>query len=56
MTNRQANPYSAKALDFYCRFFGWKKTAEFDMGAMGAYRMFDTGQGEQSGFFAHQVA
>jgi uncharacterized protein len=39
----------AKALDFYCNFFGWKKTSDFDMGPMGVYRMFDTGQGEQGG-------
>ena len=39
----------AKALDFYCDFFGWKKTRDFDMGPMGVYHMFDTGQGEQGG-------
>jgi predicted enzyme related to lactoylglutathione lyase len=39
----------AKALDFYCDFFGWKKTSDFDMGPMGVYRMFDTGHGEQGG-------
>ena len=40
----------ARALDFYCGFFGWKKTSDFDMGPMGVYRMFDTGHGEQGGF------
>ena len=39
----------AKALDFYCRFFGWSKTSEFDMGPMGVYRMFKTGSGEEGG-------
>ena len=39
----------AKALDFYCGFFGWKKTSDFDIGPMGVYRMFDTGHGEQGG-------
>jgi predicted enzyme related to lactoylglutathione lyase len=39
----------AKALDFYCRFFGWSKTSDFDMGPMGVYRMFKTGNGEEGG-------
>ena len=39
----------AKALDFYCNFFGWTKTTDFDMGPMGVYRMFRTGQGEEGG-------
>jgi uncharacterized protein len=38
-----------KALDFYCNFFGWSKTGEFDMGPMGVYRMFKTGHGEEGG-------
>ncbi len=39
----------AKAIDFYCNFFGWSKTGEFDMGPMGVYRMFKTGHGEEGG-------
>jgi predicted enzyme related to lactoylglutathione lyase len=39
----------AKALDFYCSFFGWKRTSDFDIGPMGVYRMFDTGHGELGG-------
>ena len=40
---------SAKAIDFYCNFFGWSKTSELDMGPMGVYRMFKTGHGEEGG-------
>ena len=39
----------AKAFDFYRRFFGWSERGEFDMGAMGVYRMFKTGHGEEGG-------
>jgi predicted enzyme related to lactoylglutathione lyase len=39
----------AKAINFYCNFFGWSKTGEFDMGPMGVYRMFKTGHGEEGG-------
>ena len=39
----------AKALDFYCGFFGWKKDGEFDMGPVGVYRIFKTADGEQGG-------
>ncbi len=39
----------AAALDFYCRFFGWKRTSEFDMGPMGGYQMFKTSHGERGG-------
>ena len=39
----------AKAIDFYCNFFGWSKTSDFDMGPMGVYRMFKTGHGEEGG-------
>ena len=39
----------AKALDFYCSFFGWSKTRDFNMGPMGVYRMFKTGSGEEGG-------
>src|SRR5208283_1921197 len=39
----------AKAIDFYCNFFGWSKTSDFDMGQMGLYRMFKTGHGEEGG-------
>jgi predicted enzyme related to lactoylglutathione lyase len=39
----------AKAFAFYCDFFGWKPSGEFDMGPMGVYRMFDTGHGQQGG-------
>ena len=38
-----------KALAFYEEFFGWKKDSEFDMGAMGVYYLFSTGQGEFGG-------
>jgi predicted enzyme related to lactoylglutathione lyase len=39
----------AKAFAFYCDFFDWKPSGEFDMGPMGVYRMFDTGHGQQGG-------
>jgi uncharacterized protein len=39
----------AKAFAFYCDFFGWKPSGEFDMGPMHVYRMFDTGHGQQGG-------
>jgi len=28
------------AFDFYSKLFGWEKTGEFDMGAMGMYQMY----------------
>jgi predicted enzyme related to lactoylglutathione lyase len=31
------------AFDFYSRLFGWEKTGEFDMGAMGVYQMYGQG-------------
>ena len=37
------------ALKFYSAQFGWKKEREFDMGAMGIYHLFSTGQGEFGG-------
>lgn len=39
----------AKALAFYSGLFGWKKERDFDMGAMGAYHIFDDGRGQQGG-------
>ena len=38
-----------KALAFYQEFFGWKKDSEFDMGPMGVYYLFSTGDGEMGG-------
>jgi predicted enzyme related to lactoylglutathione lyase len=31
------------AFDFYSKLFGWEKTSEFDMGAMGIYQMYGQG-------------
>jgi len=31
------------AFDFYSKLFGWEKTSEFDMGAMGMYLMYGQG-------------
>ncbi len=45
----------AKALDFYCNFFGWTKTTDFDMGPMGVYRMFKTGEGEEGGIMTRMA-
>ncbi len=45
----------AKAIDFYCNFFGWSKTREFDMGPMGVYRMFKTGAGEEGGIMTRMT-
>jgi len=36
------------AFDFYAGQFGWKEASQFDMGPMGAYRIFDSG-GQQGG-------
>jgi uncharacterized protein len=36
----------ARAYDFYQKLFGWEKTGDFDMGAMGVYQMY--GRGEQT--------
>jgi predicted enzyme related to lactoylglutathione lyase len=44
----------AKALAFYCDFFGWKKEREFDMGPMGVYYLFDTGNGEHGGIMTRR--
>jgi hypothetical protein len=38
-----------KALAFYSGLFGWKHDRDFDMGAMGLYRLFSTGYGENGG-------
>ena len=45
----------ARALDFYCNFFGWTKTTDFDMGPMGVYRMFRTGEGEEGGILTRMA-
>jgi len=37
------------ALDFYTRLFGWQKVWDHDMGSMGTYRLFNTGEGEPVG-------
>ena len=34
----------ATAFDFYARHFGWTRTDTFDMGPMGLYQMFSTGE------------
>ena len=36
------------ALGFYTELFGWRQVHQFDMGPMGAYRIFDVG-GQQGG-------
>ena len=46
----------AKALDFYCRFFGWSKTSDFDMGPMGVYQLFATGGVPIGGMVKRQPA
>jgi len=40
---------SAAALDFYVQHFGWVNSSNMDMGAMGTYHMFNTGQGDAVG-------
>ncbi len=39
----------AAAFAFYEKLFGWKKTESFDMGAMGIYQLFATGDGAGGG-------
>ena len=39
----------AKAYDFYEAQFGWSKSAEFDMGPMGVYQLFNAGAGDLGG-------
>ena len=39
----------AQALSFYSGLFGWTHDRDFDMGAMGLYRLFSTGHGESGG-------
>jgi uncharacterized protein len=41
----------ASAFAFYSGQFGWKKDRDFDMGPMGVYHIFDTGDGQQGGIF-----
>lgn len=38
-----------RAFDFYSGQFGWTKQRDFDMGAMGTYRIFSAGGGEDTG-------
>jgi hypothetical protein len=35
--------------DFYKKLFGWTKVSDMDMGAMGAYRIFDEGEHREMG-------
>lgn len=35
--------------DFYSKLFGWTKVSDMDMGPMGAYRIFDQGDGKPMG-------
>ena len=44
------------ALDFYTRMFGWQKAMDHDMGAMGVYRLFHTGNGEPVGGMMTKMA
>lgn len=39
----------AEALGFYGKLFGWSQTSEFDMGPMGAYRLWTDGRGVDAG-------
>lgn len=39
------------AFDFYAGQFGWKEASQFDMGPMGVYRLFDTGD-QQGGMMS----
>jgi predicted enzyme related to lactoylglutathione lyase len=38
-----------KAFDFYSGLFGWKKAEAFDMGPLGVYQTFSTGNGAVGG-------
>lgn len=38
-----------KAMEFYSKIFGWRKTRGMDMGAMGEYQIFSTGGEEEVG-------
>ena len=40
------------ALDFYCSQFGWAHARDFDMGAMGSYRIFSI-DGADAGGIMH---
>ncbi|MCU1293982.1 MAG: putative hydroxylase [Bryobacterales bacterium] len=35
--------------DFYSKLFGWTQVSDMDMGSMGAYRIFDQGDGKPMG-------
>lgn len=37
------------ALDFYARRFGWSARESFDIGPMGTYQLFQSGDGQQGG-------
>ncbi|HEY8165589.1 MAG TPA: VOC family protein [Gemmatimonadaceae bacterium] len=39
------------AFDFYSKLFGWTKTSEFDMGAMGIYQMYGKNNETYGGMF-----
>lgn len=39
----------AAALGYYMRHFGWVNSGDIDMGAMGTYHMFSTGQDDTAG-------
>jgi predicted enzyme related to lactoylglutathione lyase len=41
----------ASAFAFYSDQFGWKKERDYDMGPMGVYHTFDTGDGQHGGVF-----
>ncbi|HEU4642105.1 MAG TPA: VOC family protein [Gemmatimonadaceae bacterium] len=41
----------AAAFDFYHQLFGWEKTSDFDMGAMGTYQMYGKGDRTYGGMF-----
>jgi predicted enzyme related to lactoylglutathione lyase len=45
-----------KAFDFYSRLFGWVKGDAMDMGAIGAYQMFNAGATAIGGMFNNPVA
>lgn len=38
-----------KAFDFYCNMFGWEHSSDFDMGAMGVYKIFKIGDRDLGG-------
>jgi uncharacterized protein len=46
----------AKAFDFYSKLFGWTKTDAMDMGPMGTYQMFSTGDGPTVGGMMTKMA